>query len=148
MSEWTYSGSLKDALALSQRLVSILGPDVVRLFRALDGDGFGEALRVLRDLAAKRTAAAELAAMEGAETDDAEAQLALMEAVQAIAPADVVADIIERLQSPEVLDLLVDAAGLCSVDGERYDPEAPSPYTLAEIAAGVLSALRAQAVFR
>lgn len=146
--EWRYAGSLRDALSLTQRAVDLLGPDLVRVLRALDGEGAASALGVLRDLARKRTAAAEAAAMDGAETDDAEAVLAAMDAVQAIAPADVVESMVERLRSPEVLSLLVDAAALCEVDGERYDPEAPSAHTLAEIGAGVLSALRAQAVFR
>jgi len=144
---WRYVGSLRDALSLTQRAVDVFGPDLVRVLRALDGDGFGAAVGALRELAAKRTAAAESAAMEGAATDDAEAMLAAMDAVQKIAPADVVEGMVERLRSPAVLSLLVDAAALCEVDGERYDPDAPSEHTLAQIVAGVLSALRAQAVF-
>jgi hypothetical protein len=148
MPTWTYAGSPADGLRWSQRALTVLGDDAVALLSSIDAGGILSAFQRIRSLADERTAAAQVAAAEGVETDDAEAMQAAMQAVQDVAPADVLRVVVDRLRSPEALELVLDAAALCAVDGERFDPEAPCDMTLAQIGYGVAEALRGQAVFR
>lgn len=145
MATWTYRGSFRDGLAWSQRAVAVLGADVVAILRGVEIDGLIGLLSELRELAQTRDAAEKMKAIEGAKPIDVPAML---EKAKAVMPADMAEIMLARLGSPEALDLALDLAGLCAIDGEPFDADAPlDGMTIGEVVAGALGVARSQALF-
>lgn len=151
MARWEWVGTPGDALELSGRIVEIAGPELASVIGAMMQGGATVALHQIREMAARITERAQVAAAEEAQAqgtvlmpDELEA---LFASVREVTPPDVVAAAIRLLGSPAWRDLVRWALARCAVDGTRVDLDQPMPgVTIREIHRGLYTAMRAQAV--